>query len=1027
MMIRAPVKTLLTLILLAAVTYALLIRVTEYAVTAQEINLLASDYKGVAIVEVSSPVFTDFTWSDFLTSDQYNPAHPDGTWEETRYKALTKEQVAAASVLPHVTYGTTRYMTAGVSDMYLRPLEERFHNYTDRIIIDGSLAMVSFRRYGEASRLPTVALLRGEARVTINDPIVIAGAVGEGGIDTVLVPTFFRGAFYDPEMHNLSRGLTLQIVNRTRVLTELMLPFEEWEQTMAFGERCLIIGRVGNGVFSRWLYAGDSVTEYHGEVLIPLAGKPENYMDTEEMAGIRELAEIIQQDLYTFDVVYTENLSSIPRFNSGTMGIIDGRELTDADAGSLVCVISRVFAERNGLEVGSKIDLGLADKLHEQHSGLGALAVTRGRFARPVIDVELEIVGIYDNFDSIQARGHTAHWSYSAATVFVPLTLLPESADVENAPLKPGAFSIVIGDARDMSAFLLKSSPVMDEMGLTIHFFDGGWLEIEREFILTQRISLIAIISLFMAALAAVMLVVYIYVLHRKRDFAIMRAMGCPRRQAGTALLLPLIVVAVAGVATGSIASWIYSSNVRGMPFPVTTVLACVLGLILFLLAAAWLLLWRVGQLAPLALLQGSGNNNKRKATPAPMTSAPALAEASAPDLQPAVCYSQPVALAIPPIPARRRNPALRQCLLYVLRSVRRSWLRSMMTVIVAAMLFGATGQLAAVRESARILFDTMPIKLAMMGWIDDRFILAPLERSLIVDASTAYKEAAGPDFWTGRIKFTFIGDPIWLEGRQAALIVTTDVERYYGVPVEIERSDSYMSGTRPCAMSSALMDELGLTIGDSVTLYREVNNASYEATFEITGRVTSGNDFTVLIPQDSSGRNLLAFRNFTYVEYTVTDNHRIPELRSMAADLTPLGITYTMATEELERVGRNLALYDMFFPVIAVTLSLIGGMLPALMILQAAKEASLLRALGTTKRRTRILLSAQQLALCFLGMALGLAALLLYNDSALLYEVETELMQNAWLSGASYFAAAMTCSYLVTYRNVLELLQTKE
>jgi len=895
-------------------------------------------------------------------------------------------------------------------------------------------------------------LMRGEARAMLNNTIDLTGNLEDGDINTVILQSFFKGAYYNAEQHERARGLNLHLVSNTDLmlltsgvggsylLTELMLPYDDWAENFEHGEQYLFVGRLGTGAFSKWVYAGDSVTEYWTDVLIPLRDKPENFLETEEFVGIRELIEIIKQDRFTFDVVYTDNLSDIPRFNNNAMGIVDGRDLTQADRGSLVCVVSLDFAEQNGLKVGDSITLGLGDRLFDQHAGLGALAVTRGRFSRPVTDVELEIVGIYDNFDSTHARGHTAHWSYSAATIFVPLTVLPQSAVADNVPLRPGAFSLVIEDARDISAFMTRAAPVLEGMDLTLHMFDGGWLEIEKELSLSLRISLIAIIVLFVAAMAAIALVVYIYILNKKRDFAIMRATGCPKRQAGMALFRPLLVIAISGIVGGSAAAWLYTALSESLPFSPVYSLICVFGLLVFLCAAAWFGLWRVGQLAPLALLQSSGRVRRRKANP--VKEKPGETIISAELLRDNLMRSGLIPglalqAVVPPVPKMRRYTAARHCTLYVLRNIRRSWMKSVMTIAVAAMLFGAAGQLAAVREAARTLFETMPVKLTMRGPIDPRFNILPLERSELVDINSAYKETVGPEFWTGYNKFTFMGDSVWQDGRQATLIVTSDIERYYGVPVEIEKGENYMTRSPssmvhgPCVVSGALMDALGLSIGDPIVLYREVNDAPFEAWPIITGRVDTGSesgDYTVILPPHNSyNRGQLTVPHYTYAEYTLTDNTRANELRDIARDLVPFGITYNFDTEELDRVANNLALYDMFFPVIMLTLSLIGGLLPAMMIMQAAKEASLLRALGTTRLRTRTMLSSQQLTLCFTGLALGLLVLLLHNGAELLGELVSSLGQSAGLSSASYIVATLVCAFSVTRGNVLELLQTKE
>jgi len=57
---------------------------------------------------------------------------------------------------------------------------------------------------------------------------------------------------------------------------------------------------------------------------------------------------------HTYDMVYTEDLSSITRFTDGRMAIVEGRALTkdDSSGGAQVCVISDEFSKRNGVGIG---------------------------------------------------------------------------------------------------------------------------------------------------------------------------------------------------------------------------------------------------------------------------------------------------------------------------------------------------------------------------------------------------------------------------------------------------------------------------------------------------------------------------------------------------------------------------------------------------------------------------------------------------------------------------------------------------
>ena len=117
--------------------------------------------------------------------------------------------------------------------------------------------------------------------------------------------------------------------------------------------------------------------------ITPLKDLPENYLELDEFAPLREMIEITNADIHTLDVVYTDDMSSIMRFSEGDMVITEGRMLTEEDIanGSAVCVLNHRFLNRNNLKIGDKITLNLGDKLFEQNPVIGAVASVRERYA----------------------------------------------------------------------------------------------------------------------------------------------------------------------------------------------------------------------------------------------------------------------------------------------------------------------------------------------------------------------------------------------------------------------------------------------------------------------------------------------------------------------------------------------------------------------------------------------------------------------------------------------------------------------
>jgi hypothetical protein len=131
------------------------------------------------------------------------------------------------------------------------------------------------------------------------------------------------------------------------------------------------------------------------------------------------------------------------------------------------------------------------------------------------------------------------------------------------------------------------------------------------------------------------------------------------------------------------------------------------------------------------------------------------------------------------------------------------------------------------------------------------------------------------------------------------------------------------------------------------------------------------------------------------------------------------------MQDEELKTVvgsmEQNLALLRLLYPV-AIALSVAIGLgLALLLVLQNAKNAAIMRVLGSTKKRSLLVLGAQQLVVCIIGLAAGLCALVAlgwgFGQSA--------IRALLYLAGAAL--GSITGGMLVTNRPPLQLLQVKE
>ena len=1063
MLFRSPIKTLVTFLLLTAISFALFARVLDYAATSREFEQAVQNYRGVGVIEVAPPVYTDIGTPRYLMGTWYNPDNTDGTWEDTRYAALTAEQMAAMADLPYVTATSTRYLTAGISPEFKRIDAKRtFYDYASRHVFEGIFKGLRHEFSSLSTLLSDLSLFavesdpgllnyEGLTTLTITDiaPLTSdplpANSVNHfplsfyilkqeelagrfpNGLPDFNINTFYTwnqkiygGKIYPERFGEFYGG---KLDKRNTFSTTLPLGFDTAERLVP-GERYLIVvgylyilvPQVSGLAPTSHAWAGDAAAEYWCDILVPLAGLSENYLELPEFEGYRQLIAITNQDYYTFDVVYTDDMAAIPRFNERKLGIVKGRPLTAEDAGAEVCVISSDLAQRYGLNIGDSFPLGLCDKLFEQHAGLGAVAVTRGRFSTPVQDVNLEIVGLYRDYDSENAQGLTAHHSYSANTVFVPLELLPASAQVVDAVIKPGSFSFSIGDPRNIPAFMKESAPLIESMGLTLTLSDGGWATVANQFGLTAKISLIAITELLVALLATAALLVHLFIGQRRHEYAVMRATGCAKPRANLALLLPFCLLGLGAVAISSVAAWFNLARTTTVALPLNLYLLCVGGELALLTLAAWFGLWQVSRIPPLALLQASArpqaNAKKNKADLVRL--APPLLEYRTFDLK-----------NMPPVSAQRHQNPLRQVINYTWRNIRRGAHKSLLTLLVAALLFAASGQFAAVRQATRELYETFTVKAVFMGQLGNELIK---DISAISYLQDPYLEAANLS--------------AWLSSLEVNLGVCNQPQRLFNPQIEITYAEPYEAAMMNndelvCLADSRLLEELGLQLNDVITLTNTVENPetgnyeTLEADFTVIGSINGldGPLRELVIPPGAAHKALYKdSATISFAEYVLTDNHMTAELRTLVnSRFLSNEVEFAMNTDDLDRIGNNLSLLDYFFPVVVAVLTVIAGLLPGLLILQSAKEASLLRILGTSKLQTRSILLLQQMLLFVFGLALGMGVLLLGNGSARLAAIAQQLSLSAGLYGLSCLVASLLGCWIVTRRNVLELLQMKE
>ena len=1080
---RSPLKTLLTFFLLFAASFMMVYNLADYSMTGREFARSMANYKGIVSVERDREIKSYQQGAPFfLLSDPTNEANYDNyfPYEKFHMPSFTEDELQTITAMPHITSPSKRYMTAGISSQYQRTDVQgtynldTFFNYTGRFVIEATIDSVEPTYSG--LRNPGLADGSTDGYVlTVSNVEHLAGredwvfkpehsVVPEGTYKIVAVtPTEKYYETANVVLGTSTEGRLLTDYRNNHVSTEML-------EGIVPGERYVIAGRIDG----RGEWTGEPV-EYESEseerlighpldrqigddtlygwwpYIYSLEGKPENYLETEEFAPLRELIEITNNDLHTFDVVYTDDMSAIRRVTENRMLLSEGRLLTaeDSEKASPVCVVSDTMLQELGLEIGDSISLRLGDRLMEQYAPLGAVASTRGRYAENFTEEqEFEIVGSYVELNINKMLDVDLCWAYSDNTVFVPLSFLPVSGEtLAEHEFKPSEVSFIIGDAQNIRSFYEEQLPVLEGMGFQVHFSDGGWMNIEQHLRRSEILTVSKLIAFAAASLLAILLTVYLFILRKKKEFAIMWALGTTRAKARRSLLIPLMVLAAAAIIPGGVLAALYAQSQAedilsdfitiGLSVDTSVQLSAiafgVLAELLFLLLAAFTGLIHIGRKPPLALLQaGGGRRGKRKY------------RAEVLDAAPVVGFSH---IQAAPLPERGGYSALRHVTAYVRRHILRSRLKSALSIALALILCFAMGQLTAMRASYAELYQNIEVHGRIVNGM-------PLSDAQRIEKSEYVSDTYYEYYYHGEANR--VGE---VNEVACGFMMSNDPERAIGYDIEyMEGYDHEVMRTaedRVCIVSDSVLEELGLTLGDKIDLnqllfiqthlaysdpadenaYEKAHEAYINRSVECTivGRIVDSAQALAYIPISSRiyYMSLMPAINLDLVEYTLSDYHQAADFMGYAQNaLNDVNsITkpiFLMDTSEADNIYMIYRLIETLYPIALAAAVMIGGVLPGLIILQNAAEASILRVLGTTKKRARMMLLLEQLFLCLSGILLALIFLLGVNGGAV-FSVAKALAFYCALHFAGGILGTVIASIQVTKRDVLELLQVKE
>jgi hypothetical protein len=590
--------------------------------------------------------------------------------------------------------------------------------------------------------------------------------------------------------------------------------------------------------------------------------------DTENMTKAQELIDITNRDIHTFDIVYTENLASIPRFNERSMVITNGRAITVDDTDS--CVISEYLANAYDLKIGDKLNIGLGDRLFEQYAQMGAVSYIPERNWSVAKETELEIVGFYKDIDAMESRNADMFMGYSPNTIFVPLSQL--SIEVpENHEIKPGEFSIFIENAAEYEAVLAEAETLASSFGVSLRASDGGYADMKDSINESAKTSLITMCLYIFTAALALVLSVYLYIGRNTKSYAIMRALGTTAKKSRKALTLPFGLLAVIGISIGGTVGIVYTSRemqsvlknfeVMGSSYTADasisalTVIIAVICEVLLIAVIAMLFLHRLANTPPLALLQGG---SATKATPQ-NKERPANNFSYSTYTVTANNTSHTGTFSTNPLPQKRKYNAPRQVLGYISKHMLRTKWKTIIALVLPLFLSVAIGVITLTKTNYEEMFTQVDIKSSINN-INHISVLSLADSELV---ESLYFYSNKPVMMRD-LKFLDEANETEISiDVEADIKITNDVKRYFNDTYKSDPPISYADGysddlfvadigsdteNAVCIIGNNIAENNEIALGDSINLIQKND-------YEDMIKMKNNPEYTNILKEQYEGR----------------------------------------------------------------------------------------------------------------------------------------------------------------------------
>ena len=575
--LRQPIRTAVLMLLIAVAAFAFATRGLEYIAVSNRISDIGSYYRTIGVLQDKSGNMTSVSAGADIIGKS-----PHVSFEDRRR--------AAAGLLQ----GIRNADTSGIGD-----------NYANRYIQSGLPLRYIPDAFFYAELIKKEYIPGSNAHIIMH---LLVDSV-EAGYPEHLEEGREVSVYYFPSEQE--KDAISQSLQHQREQGEL-LPTGIDIDGMAVGERYFLraflyanaMTSIGYSNVLAFRPINESTSDYIRKMpseelwYVPCEAGQRLDLDEQQMRPMREEIDRANRSQHEMQLRTSADMTYYPyaQGDDRTMFLQRGRffDRNDYLNANPVAVVNEYFAQARGLDIGDSITVSV----QKNHSAVDSVSLSIGTFGQGVNraysffefgisapvqetnsrDIELEIVGTYHLFPTDSATGDLSQNVYDdislvANFVYIPDSVLPPDIELtfpdygpfaqysnENDPLPDVWYSFALNDPGDKDAFLLECRGVLDAMGYDIALIEIGDAE---NFRITAQPLLQAVlfnaVTFAVALVALLALVAFLFLRQRRRDFAIMRILGRPQKNAARQLYGAMALVGLPAMIAGGAAGWFFA------------------------------------------------------------------------------------------------------------------------------------------------------------------------------------------------------------------------------------------------------------------------------------------------------------------------------------------------------------------------------------------------------------------------------------------------------------------------------------